>query len=244
MGNITKFRDMDFLLDFTKNSQRLISTGHNLAVCLYEQWDKVLMNSFEHLPDEELMNIYKFIVSESRNLEIRVDEVIYIDSCEISNRGFIAFDSTGNAIDSNSNGGIIPDSQISRSLEYYEFDVSEYGWYNIDRFLGQNFEKIENIKITVDNIKNVDLLGFVIFVDRNIIIPLDKHEDYYVLRYGEGKEVVEFPLNEKLQAVFIETTENEELYFGTNKFTSKLIQNVHHVNLSKMNSNEIAGKLN
>lgn len=82
LGNVHLFRERDWLVNFTKNSQQMIADGDSLAVCLWEEWKPVVMNDFTELDDETIHRIYDWIENESQVQQIDTNEVEYVLSCE------------------------------------------------------------------------------------------------------------------------------------------------------------------
>ena len=100
LGNIHLFRDSAYLIDFTRNSYKVIASGNIIANCLYNDWHKSGMTTYEHLSDDQLNNIYRYIESESRNKNIPRDKVKYIDSCSTSGNVRYAYYANADIMDS------------------------------------------------------------------------------------------------------------------------------------------------
>ncbi len=83
LGNVTMYRDMTWLIEYTKSSTKMIKSGDILATCLFYNWQGSVMNNFEHLTDKEIENIYLYIEDESKNQKIKKDEVKYIKNCNL-----------------------------------------------------------------------------------------------------------------------------------------------------------------
>lgn len=60
LHEVTKRRDMDWLYKWIVNSQELIKSGDAQAVQLYEEWNKVAMNAFPQLSEEDINNILAY----------------------------------------------------------------------------------------------------------------------------------------------------------------------------------------
>ncbi len=61
LHEVTKRRDMDWLYKWIVNSQELIKSGDTQAVQLYEEWNKVAMNAFPQLSNEDMNNILAYV---------------------------------------------------------------------------------------------------------------------------------------------------------------------------------------
>lgn len=251
LGNITLFRDSSYLLNFTKNSGKLISDDNIIANCLYDRWNASVMSSFEFLSNDEINNIYLFIESESRNLEFRKDDIIFLDSCRQDTSLNYFYDKNGNIIDSTfvidqvysdttftttiaSNiGNLQP--RISNS-GYYDFSFSEFGWYNVDMFLRKNYPMIENFRITLHGDFSDKINLYAIFKDRKVIIPFEFNNGYYYLLNGTEKQQIAFPLKTKIKIIAIDFNklENSNLPFGFKEVISKHKDNTYEIKLKNI----------
>ena len=61
LGGVTKRRDQKWLYDYTRNSIKMVGEGDSIAVTLYEEYNRTVMNSFPNLSDEDLKNIYDYV---------------------------------------------------------------------------------------------------------------------------------------------------------------------------------------
>lgn len=61
LHGVTERRDMDWLYKWIRNSQQLIKSGDSQAVQLYEEWNKVAMNAFPQLSDEDIDDILAYV---------------------------------------------------------------------------------------------------------------------------------------------------------------------------------------
>ena len=53
----------DWMYDWIRNSQELVASGEAYAVAIYEKWNRIAMDPNEHLSDEEIGEIIRFIDS-------------------------------------------------------------------------------------------------------------------------------------------------------------------------------------
>lgn len=61
LHKVTDRREMDWLYKWIVNSQELIKSGDAQAVQLYEEWNKVAMNAFPQLSNEDIDNILSYV---------------------------------------------------------------------------------------------------------------------------------------------------------------------------------------
>ncbi len=76
LKGVTDRRDVPWLLSFIKNSQKVIQSGDDYAVALYNEYNKTQMPSHEYLSDEEVLSILGWIKAESEKPE----EVVTADA--------------------------------------------------------------------------------------------------------------------------------------------------------------------
>ncbi|MFD0932039.1 c-type cytochrome [Psychroflexus salinarum] len=60
LHGVTERRDMDWLYKWIKNSQELIKSGDSQAVELYNEWNKVAMNAFPQLSNQDIDDILAY----------------------------------------------------------------------------------------------------------------------------------------------------------------------------------------
>lgn len=61
LAGVDKRHSEEWLLKFIRNSQEMIKSGDPVALKLYEENNKLAMNSFEHLSDEQIRDILTYI---------------------------------------------------------------------------------------------------------------------------------------------------------------------------------------
>jgi cytochrome c2 len=61
LHGVTERREMDWLYEWIKNSQALIKSGDQQAVALYEEWNKVAMNAFPQLSNQDIDDILSYV---------------------------------------------------------------------------------------------------------------------------------------------------------------------------------------
>lgn len=178
LGNITSYRDMDWLIKFTKNSQKLIASEDSLSICIWEKWAPTVMTNFESLSDSEIESIYTYINNESKKQGIGKDEVSFAYSCNVDT----VFSESQNVI-------IIDTSDVNN----YSFNIFSSGWYNVDYFI--NFSSIvDNILIEIPKEKIVGTTIVLYFIDRNMVIPFENiTENKFILFNAAGKSKINLP---------------------------------------------------
>jgi mono/diheme cytochrome c family protein len=66
LGNIYDRREIPWILAFVKNSQKVIASGDDYAVNLFEEYNKTVMTSFD-FSDEEILSIVAFVKDQTDN---------------------------------------------------------------------------------------------------------------------------------------------------------------------------------
>ncbi|MGO3236808.1 MAG: c-type cytochrome [Psychroflexus halocasei] len=61
LHGVTERRDMEWLYKWIKNSQELIASGDSEAVAVYNEWNKVSMNAFPQLSNEDIDDILAYV---------------------------------------------------------------------------------------------------------------------------------------------------------------------------------------
>ncbi len=61
--NITKEKDPVWLKNFIKSSQTMVKNGDPQAVAIFEEFNKIMMVDYSHLPDADIESIIKYIDS-------------------------------------------------------------------------------------------------------------------------------------------------------------------------------------
>lgn len=67
LKNVYERRDIPWLIGFIKNSQKVIQSGDEYAVNLYNEYGKTVMPSFSYFADEEIKNILGYIKYQTDN---------------------------------------------------------------------------------------------------------------------------------------------------------------------------------
>jgi mono/diheme cytochrome c family protein len=173
LGNVHLFRNMDWLIRFTKNSQQMIAAGDSLALCLWAEWKPTLMNDFNHLSDKEIKDIYTYIANESNRLGIQPNANSFRLDCNLD---FL-------------------DTATQQEPVLFNYIASTTGtqWINIDRFYAVN-NRINRIEVEGPE----DLVVMLAFKDHNVCMGLTRYEDQYVLWGTEDQDRIPFPEDETI----------------------------------------------
>ena len=171
LGNITQYRDTQWLRDYTRQSQRMVASGDSLAACLWYRWKPVLMPDFQQLKDQEIDAIYAWIESESARLNVALDAENYACVPGESHAPAPAVIKP----DSIPGDQPVPMSRREKArnekLTNYMFQAYEFGWYNCDVFLDISTEAELTVQV-VDMDRYDDILVSLIYDRRKVNLPL------------------------------------------------------------------------
>ncbi len=186
LGNIHLKRSKEWLYDFTRNSQKMINEGNPEALCVWYEWQPVLMNNFT-LSDAELDSIYAYVERESVLQGIdwykegyektECENLVESDSFYVPNFFF-----TGGH--SSSQGG-----------KRFILPIDTFGWYNVDAFV--NAPPIVESPLLKFKGKRAARNIVMIYKDRNIIIPFypEGGREFRLLN-SYGKSILSIPTGE------------------------------------------------
>jgi mono/diheme cytochrome c family protein len=174
-------RDRDWLIKFTKNSQKMIAEGDKLAICNWNTYRPTIMTNFEFLSDAQINQIYNYINNESIRKDI-------CHKGEISGRNYFDVATCDSRIDSSSNPNYAP----IITTYYYGFSISDYKWINCDCNPFDEQEAVNPFNIIAEK----DLEIFLIFKNRKSLWPFCEWEDHYVLIETEDEKKVNLPVGE------------------------------------------------
>jgi hypothetical protein len=214
------------------------------------------MQAYDSLNDYEIWSIYAFIESESRNLGIGYDEIRYTE-CR--------FDTTiTQTVDSLGRGTGVFDTIISDDLgrtvrttvnpttqniapavrEYYEFNVNNYTWYNIDLYINQTSDVIGNFKFTIKGNGSDEVFACALFKNRNVLIPLVSHGKNYYMWNGINKDSIQFPVGIEMKIVAMLFLEDKEFMFDEIDIVSRKENNYYELSLAEHSYEEFANRMN
>lgn len=61
LRGVTERRELDWVMSFISNSQKLVESGDATAVALYKEYNNIVMPSMEFLSSDEIMNLLSYI---------------------------------------------------------------------------------------------------------------------------------------------------------------------------------------
>ena len=179
LAHVAKFRDSAFLYQMTRNMPGLIMAGDPLALCLWERNYRQMMSPNLDLTDKEISEIYNYIETEAAVRGVPIDSTRFIDSCLIIGNDQMVFFSRNGFRDTldrqqswdsstNSFSSFNSFSQrkiIKQKLFKYEFDISEFGWFNVDYFFSHRtfLYDIDAFEISLHEVQTDDAVVLMIF---------------------------------------------------------------------------------
>lgn len=207
-------RTREWLIKFTRNSQKMIRDGDTLAVCNWNRYKPVLMNSFQFLSDEQINQIFDYISSESLRTEICNKDLDFgrsgLKECYQS-----ITDTTFKYL----NDSIDYDYPFNPTF-YYEFNVLKYDWLNWSYLINSNLinssEFVGAFKVKIDE----DVEMHLIFDRYKSIVTFVKFGGHYVIENTYREETV-LPLNEPVTIIAFTREENGHRKFIEHKTTVK-----------------------
>lgn len=187
LGNVHLFRDKDWLMNFTKDSQQMIAQGDSLAICVTQAYNGSVMTSYPEIGEDDVSSIYEFIANESKLQGIGKSEIEYLTECVIDTTTELA----------------ITNVLFDFQSEYaYIVDLASDGWINVDDLL--EFETmIEPIVVSMDR-EYSDLRMVLTFQNRNVVVPFVQNENNprkYRLLFSDRKDRINFPIEELISIV-------------------------------------------
>ena len=241
--------DKKTLYAFIRNSQEVLKTGNNYYNCLYCSYNKTPMMSFPLLSNDDIDAIIRYVNKEAVRLSISENFSLSYSNCDscsyyykyyasllhtrdslvINNGDMTKVDIIPPAdADPNADKGTIPTkvNPPKYRAEYYQFNISGYGWYNIDdlvegRFNAKESELTVTIEEPIKEKVNVFLIipSFKVFNEGGL---LNDDEDYGFYN-NNGK--IYLPQNEDAFVVGL-SEQGGKLYFGQTHFTTSFSQNI------------------
>ncbi len=218
LGNVHLHRSEEWLVQFTKNSGKLIAEGDLVANCLWFEWNKSVMPSYPSLSNQEIINIYKYIANESQKQKISRNEVSFTQTCDTT------------AIKTAESSGDRSQQHSHYSNPIYEIILPDAQWTNIDYLL--KFEtEITPIKLEMQT-PYKDLTIMLSFQERNTVIPFETSKEtpgtYQLLNFRNYEQIT-FPIGEKVNII---AHAGEPIkYFKVIEYTPKKQDNVIKLSL-------------
>jgi mono/diheme cytochrome c family protein len=212
LAYIGRLRDKKWMYDFIRNNQNVLRSGDRYANCLYEHYNKTAMPLFP-LTDVTIDGIIRYIDNESirRGQPIPDDHLKKcVDSCKfydqqkadlLSRRQklIVGNDPQLSVSMRHPAGYISPDTgksipkvspRVFQSV-YYQFNISSFGWYNVDRIL-QNMEGVKEseLSVTIKGEYRDEISAFLVIPSVKVFEaggPLDRDQYEYGFYTGDGK---------------------------------------------------------
>lgn len=238
LGNIHLFREEEWLINFTKQSQQMIANSDSLAICHWEQWKPTIMSDFTHLADDSIKMIYKWIANESQMQRIDTNEVEFVLECHFDtiddaddpNNGFLVnryfksntkvtetnvyYNNNLYSIDTTRFGqfnGILLDSIIFIPDAFYEFSTNRLGWKNIDYFLKQH-PLVKTPTVQLLNFSSTILPHVkLVFKSRNVVLdlyPPNSTKNLYTTIFPNSNGKVRLPKEEVVLLVYSQSEDH------------------------------------
>jgi mono/diheme cytochrome c family protein len=216
-------RTREWLIKFTRNSQKMIRDGDTLAVCNWNAYKPVLMNSFQFLSDEEINQIFDYISSESLRTGICNKDLdlgrIGLKECYQTITD-TTFKYQNDSIDYPFNHAV-----------NYEFKTHKYEWLCWSYFINPN-ESVERFNVKV----NEDVEMHMVFDRYKSIVSFVKFGGHYVLEITYGEKSM-LPLNEPVTIIAFTREENGHRKFIEHKTTVKPV-NTFSLELTTITADE------
>lgn len=182
LAHVEKFRTMDWLKEYTRNSQAMIASGDSIAICTWNSWKPTIMTAFPDLTDNEIEAIYRFIANESKVKRIQVDSTNFIYDCSDRSKGHSFFNNPTNQIQ------IMP----FQNNYYHVTELATRNWYNVDRYYDSDYF-ISNPTLKIKNVSG-NLRAMIVFKNENSFINFtySKTANHYILQNSFDKEKIQW----------------------------------------------------
>lgn len=195
LGRVGHFRELDWLMRFTRNSQQEIESGDSLAICLWEAFKPNVMTEATELTDADIINIYSFIENESELQKIPIDSTKFEYRCDQS-RGESGGSDTGLG------HGLFTNYNDKQDV-YYILELFNNDWYNVDCFAYFGNE-IAAPTLTIKNVEG-PITANLTFTNYNTSIRFFQEADSYILNGSWGKDKLQWPEDEEVYVIILET---------------------------------------
>lgn len=190
---VTEYRSRDWLIKFTRNSQKMIDEGDKDAVCSFKR-SGMLMNTFLKLNDAQINSIYDYIEAiRDKDCNCKTYQCDYIYKC-----------------DSDTSALFLPLTapQPSQTV-YYEFTIKNYSWVNIDHFVeGELVEPVILYFNTKDMVE-----ACLVFNKSKVVCPMIQNGERYNMMNGVGKEKALLPKGESVKIIAFTKNKNGKRMF-------------------------------
>lgn len=212
LAHVGKFRSMDWLIEYTKDSQSMIAKGDSLAVCSWDRWKPSLMPTNTNLSNSEIEAIYKYVENESTIRNIPIDSTLFSYPCD-----FQSYSDEGGIYTYNSMSTpsilTIPTSTAPIFTQpvnmFYSTDLLTRNWYNVDRYYGTDF-KVSNPILRITNFDE-NTNACIVYKNENSVISFipNSTPKEFSLQNSKGKDSIDWMEDTDLYIVAYTNNESE-----------------------------------
>lgn len=158
LGNIGEWYSEKWLIDFTRNPEGMIAAGDGQAVCIWNKWKPVLMNSFTHLSNRQIKAIYAFIQEESAR-QVVVRTAADFDCAAL-------------------NGEHLHE----QGAKSYLFSVYDLTLMNVDMLYAENMPEV-SLLVEIEQANQYDDLAVCLVFDQNASVFLESSDAGFVFPF-------------------------------------------------------------
>lgn len=238
----------DWLDHWIWNSAAMIAYGDPYANCIYNRYNKTAMTAFPDLSREDLDKLYKYLEYESKNYNPAdfPDYKAQFDSCQLyieakqfltQKKGALIIDNKSEVISTiisgDTTGEPIKVSPKNDLSTYYQFNITAFGWYNIDEFtdkiegykqsklsakISGKYDHLTNIFLIIPSLKSftagglldgeTDVYGFYT-MDGSLSLPQGR--EAYIMAFAEKGDEITFGVTSFVTALNNEITVTPQL---------------------------------
>jgi mono/diheme cytochrome c family protein len=201
LGNITKYRDWNWIKSFTRNSQQLIASGDVQAICLYNEYNKSVMPGFPDLTDKELEQLYAYIENTAILNNVPIDSSLFgSEDCGSTDMRIIGWGDTTETGDRSS----ILSTTFKTTLN----------WANIDRFWDDPRMKPQEffVEVTEEHLEDINV--FIVFRDDKCFLPSWWNDgNKYSFTHNSDEKMTTLPIGATAQ-IMVTAKKGDAVYFA------------------------------
>ncbi|WP_343673344.1 cytochrome c [Chitinophaga sp.] len=230
-GAIQRWKnDTTAVYEFTKNMAAAINK-YPQAACIYNEY-RISMPAFPTLTKEDLDDIYKYIHEKGMNklgcmpAEYAIGTAC--DSCDYIRKLADSLHYMDGGLTDSSKGNVantvmptISNSVIQPPSVYYSFEISAFGWFNVDLFLSKNQQVgSSTLKVILGGLTSPTLYPVMVIPSWKIIQPgnISSNGSYfYFFKKEDGS--IQLPTNEP-GYIFVLGEKGDTLRFGIMNFVT------------------------